>query len=284
MQIDKFRYRIAGGQRFLCDRWVGLMGAGLALLHLVLTWRLMGQTDQVVITALFWLAILGMLMGQSGKAKGHPLSRYIGLAFLGVIVARSVATPPDEAWFVRSFPALAVLNLGLLISGFRLQQHWRAGLLVMPLMVPRTLVERVAEQWIGYPSQLLTAQFAAFVLHYLGIDAIQQNTTITLGQGAVEVLFRCTGIPLFILLLQLGFLFLIVFPTPRGQQIKLVIIAGAIAFLLSSLRVALMAVVVKDPVAFEYWHGGNGAQIVSTGAIVLFGWFCQQSLPRIEID
>ncbi len=260
------------------------IGIGLTLLHLILTWRLMRQTDQLVINALFWFAILGTMLNRLDNTRGARSPRVIGLALLGVIAARSCAIPPGEAWFVRLFPALAVLSLGLLLSGFRLTQHWRAGLLLMPLMIPRGLLEKWAEGLIGQPVQLMTAKFAAFVLHYAGYDTVQRNTIITLDQGAVDVLFRCTGVPLLILLFQLALLFFVIFPLSRLQRVKIILAAIAIAFLLSSLRVAMMAVVVQDRLAFDYWHGGNGSQIFSTGAIVLFGWLCQRSLPRVQID
>jgi cyanoexosortase A len=138
------------------------------------------------------------------------------------------------------------------------------------------MVEHVCEQAIGQPLQVVTAQFAAFVLHYVGFNAVQQQTTITINHGAVDVLFRCTGIPLLILLLQLALLFFVLFPLTRQQRVRVIVLAVLIAFLLSSLRVALMAVVVNDPIAFAYWHGGNGSQLFSTGAIVLFGWTCQR--------
>ncbi len=244
----------------------------------------MQQTDQVVINALFWLAILMLLMDQRHHVTCDRPQRYIGFLLLGLIVTKSLTMSHAEAWFVRLFPAFAVLILGLLTGGGQLKQHWRIGLLLMPLMLPRSAVEHMAEQTIGLPLQIVTAQVAAFGLHYVGFDAHQQHTIITLNQGAVDVLFRCTGIPLFILLSQLALLFFMLFPLSRPQQIKITIVALVIAFLLSSLRVALMAVVVKDPVAFAYWHGGNGSQIFSTDAIVLFGWWCQRSLPPVQVN
>jgi len=260
--------------------WLAGVGLGLALLHLVLVERLMRQTDQVVLNGLFWFAILGT-MAQSNNRGSDRLFHYIGLVVLGGIVAGSLAAPAKEAWFVRLFPAFAVFSLGLLISGFRLQQHWRTGLLVIPLMIPRGTAEQGVEHLIGQTIQILTAQFAAFILHYLGVDVVQKSSTISSSFGSVEVLFRCTGIPLLILLLQLTVLLIVVFPVAWRQQLRLVVIAAAIAFFFSSVRVALMAVVVKDPVAFEFWHGGNGSQLFSTGAIVLFGWICLQASPRI---
>lgn len=300
------------------DRLIQLkgIGVGFALLHLVLTWRLLHRTDQVVMNALFWIAILGLLFHQhyvqyhvqyhtqqhtQKPAQQHnkfysqdysqesdriprSVGRFIGRSLLGLLVVGSFAVNPVAAWFVRLFPAVTLLSLGLLASGFQLRQYWRSGLLLLPLMLPKGIVESAAEQTVGKPVQVLTAQVAAFVLHYLGFDAVQKSSVITLHQGAVDVLFRCTGIPLFFLLVQLAALFLIVFSIPRRQQIQIIGIAATIAFWLSTFRVALMAVLVQDRVAFDYWHDGSGAQIFSTGAIVLFGWVCQQFLPRIQID
>ena len=265
---------------------IGLAGAGisLAFLHLVLTWQLMRQSDQVVMNALFWVAILSTIADDRHTAGRDRFSRFVGLLLLGAIVTKSLAIAHVEAWFVRLFPAFAVLSLGLLLSGFQLKRHWRAGLLLLPLMLPKGILERTIEQMIGQPLQVFTAQFAAFVLHYLGFNTAHHHTTITINQGAVEVLFRCTGIPLLMLLLQLALLFFVMVPLSQQQRVRIIFIAVLIAFLLSSLRVALMAIVVNDPIAFAYWHGGNGSQLFSTGAIVLFGWFCQQSLPRIGID
>lgn len=263
--------------------WIGL-GIGFALLHLYLTWQLVKQTDQLVINALFWLVILGTITQQSRQFRSDRCSRFIGFLLLGLLLAKSFSMPQVEAWFIRLFPAFAVLVLSLLMSGFRLNHQWRVGLLLLPLMIPRSLVEHLAEQLIGTVCQLLTAQVAAFLLHYLGFQVMQKGTIITLNQGSVEVLFRCTGIPLLILLLQLAVLFLITFPLPKLQQLKIFLVATTIAFLLSSLRVAFMVVVVNNPAAFAYWHGGEGSQIFSTGAIVLLGWFCQSLLPRIQID
>ena len=262
---------------------VQLIGTAIlfALTHLLLTWRLLHQVDQVIFNALFWIAILRILAKIPNRAGNYDRLRCIGYFLLGIILIRSLTLAPGEALFVRFFPVLTLLGLGLLASGFQVRRHWRVGLLLVPLMLPRGIVEQVAELLIGKQAQTLTAQFSAFILHYLGFEAVRSGTVISLNQGAVEVLFRCTGIPLLILLLQLTCLFLIVYAIPRRQQIRVVLVAAIIAFSLSSVRVALMAIVVKNVDAFAYWHGGEGSQFFSTGAIVLFGWFCQQSLPRV---
>ncbi|XGV97095.1 MAG: archaeosortase/exosortase family protein [Leptolyngbya sp. BL-A-14] len=272
---------VALNQYFIRHGRIWLVGSGLALLHLVLTWRLMQQVDQVAINALFWLAILGTLINHGFNVRYDRRAYVFGLLLLGAIVAKSLTVAHPEAWFVRLFPALAVVSLGLLISGFHLKRHWRAGVLLIPLLLPRGLLEQAAESTFGKPLQVLTAQVAAFVLHYIGFDTSQRHTTIIVNHGAVDVLFRCTGMPLLILLSQLALLFFVMFPLHSTQRMRIIILAVLISFLLSSLRVALMALVVTDPIAFAYWHGGNGSQIFSTGAIVLFGWLCQRVLPRV---
>lgn len=281
--MSNFLHKLAADQWFTSDRSFGLIGLGIGLagLHLILTWRLLHQLDQLVINAVLWLAILGILTQHRHKPNHDRGSRWLGLLLLGIGLVKGLSISHPEAWFVRLFPPLVIFSLILLISGFQFKQHGRIGLLLMPLMLPRGLVEALVEHLVGYPTQVLTAQFAAFVLHYIGYDAVQQNTIITLKQSGVDVLFRCTGIPLLLVLLQLALLCFGVFSLSWAHKIKLIAVAAFIAFLISSLRVAMMAVVVSDRAAFDYWHGGAGSQLFSTGAIVLFGWFCQRSLPRI---
>lgn len=254
------------------------ISVGLALLHLVLIGRLLHQVDAIVMNALFWLALLKVFMDARCQVKRDRLPRFAGHLILGLLVVNSLPIVPLQAGFVRLFPVLAALSLSLLF-GLSWKQHWRMGLLFTAILLPRGMVEPLMEQAIGAPVRILTAQFAAFVLHYLGFAVAQQDATLTVNHGAVEVLFRCTGLPLLVLLLQLVLIFFGVVSLSLPQQARIVLVAVGVSFLLSGLRVALMATVVRDPAAFEYWHGGSGSQIFSTSAIVLLGGFCQQFLP-----
>ncbi len=245
----------------------------LALFHLLLTWRVIGQTDQLTLNALCWGALLVLLKRRQNRLRlgSDRLSSLVGVLLLGLMLTRSVFLFRFESDFVRVFPGLALLGVGLLASGTRLRQYWRECLLLLIIMLPKGPTERLLEVTIGEPIQVFTAQFATFILHYLGVNVVRQGLVIRLDQGAVEVWFHCTGIPVLILLLQLVLLLVVVTTPGRRMGLGLVGAVVAIAFTVSSIRVALMALVVANPETFAYWHGSEGSQIFSMIAIGLLG-------------
>lgn len=255
---------------------LGGIGIGLMLLHLTLLWKLTRQTDQLVLSLLFWGAIGRRLWQrcQSLVLDSNWIASGIGLGLIALLLLKSVSLFWVETSFLRLLPGLAAVGLGLLASGWRVRQFWPEFLLLLPLMLPKGLILHALETWIGLPVQTLTTQFSTFILHYLGVMVERQGVNIVLPNGAVEVMFGCTGIPVFVLLLQLALLFIVSYPLTSLKKIQVCVAAATIAFTLSSLRIALLASIVSDPKWFSYWHGTEGAQVFSSGAIVLFSWFC----------
>jgi len=264
--------------------WLSGIGIGLILLHLLLIWKLTGQTDQILLSGLFWLAIAQKLWRrrQQFHWQSDGIASAIGLLLMAMTLVKSVSLFWVEATFIRLLPGLIAVSLGLLAAGWRLQQFWRELLLVIPLILPRGLLVQALDSAIGLPIRTLTAQSSSFILHYLGFTVIRHGTVIELPNGAVDVLLGCTSIPPLILLLQLAILFIAFFPIAPVQYPRILAATVAIAFTVSSLRIALMSVVVTDASRFAYWHGAQGSQIVSTIAIILFGEFCRSLLNHIR--
>lgn len=262
--------------------WLGGIGIGLILLHLLLIWKLTGQTDQILLSGLFWLAIAQKLWQRRQQLQWHSdgIASAIGLLLMGMTLIKSLSLFWVEASFLRLLPGLIAVSLGLLAAGWRLQQFWRELLLVLPLILPKGLLLQGLETAIGLPIRTLTAQFSSFMLHYLGFNVLRQGTVIELPNGAVDVLFGCTSIPALILLLQLAILFIAFFPIAPAQYIRVLMASASIAVVVSSSRIALLAIVAADKSSFSYWHGAQGSQIFSTIAIVLFGEFCRTLLNR----
>ncbi|NJR65525.1 MAG: cyanoexosortase A [Leptolyngbyaceae cyanobacterium CRU_2_3] len=215
--------------------------------------------------------------------QSDGIASTVGLLLIGMTLIKSVSLFWVEASFLRLLPGLIAVSLGLLAAGWRLQQFWREFLLVVPLILPRGLLLHSLEAAIGLPIRTLTAQFSSFMLHYFGFTVIRQGTVIELPDGAVDVLFGCTSIPALILLLQLAILFITFFPIISTHYLLVLAAAATIACVVSSLRVALLAVVVADASSFAYWHGAQGSQIFSTIAILLFGEFCRSLLNRAQL-
>lgn len=259
--------------------WLGLIGLGLIALHLTLTWRLTQQMDQMVFNVLFWSAIVSLLWQrrQTLVLTSDWFSSTAASLLMGLVLVKSLSLFWFESTFVRIFPGFAILSLGLLASGTRLKQYWREGLMVLTMMIPDGVVSHLIEPKWGLAIQTVLAQSTTFILHYIGIDVVRQGTEVLLRKGAVRVEYGCTGIPILILLVQLSILLILLFPGRSYRQGYIFLLAGAIAFVLSSLRISLMVIVVGQPASFEFWHGPQGAQIFSTLGIILFA-LCSQSL------
>jgi cyanoexosortase A len=275
------------GRRLTSDRLAtGLIaiGVGVILLHLVLTWRWIGRTDQLLLNILFWVAIAGLLWHKRSRLSLHSgrVASGVGALLMGLVLVKSLALLPTESAFIRIFPGVAALALGLLASGWRLRQYGREGLIILTLMVSPGVVERLVEWSIGPKLQTLIAQSAGFLLHYIGVPVMAQGIEIVSTKGIVQVEYACTGVSMLVLLGQLSLLFQLVFPVLGWRCRYLPLIAGVLVWSLTSVRVAIMVMVVDNHAAFEYWHGKSGGQVFSTFAIVAFAYLCQHFLEEPE--
>jgi cyanoexosortase A len=263
---------MAEGQSKEAHLGLTIVGVGLIALHLVLTWRLLKHSDQLILALLFWgaIAILLWRRRESLVLESDRGASLLGLALVTVLICKSLSLFWFESTFVRVFPGLAALSWALLASGCRLGQYKQEFCIVLTLMLPQGLLAQLLHQQVGSYVQVLVAQIATFLLHYGGVDVVRRGIEVVLGQKAVAVEYGCTGMPMLILLLQLSIVLLMVFPASTLRQILLVVIATLITVSLSSIRVGIMALVVNNPVTFDYWHGAQGSQVFTTLAIGLF--------------
>ncbi|MEB3360446.1 MAG: exosortase/archaeosortase family protein [Synechococcales bacterium] len=244
-----------------------LLGLGLVGLHFLLIARITGNLDQGVLSLLFW----GAIISQTGRSLPlqPPPDRYargLGGIIIGLLLAKATHLQATETAFVRLFPLLAFSGWSLLVRGWHQASWGRIWALVVALSVPPRAVPSFLESTWGYPIRVITAACAAFGLHYIGFDVVQQGSLIQLPNGAVEVEFACTGAALLGLLLQISVLMAAM--TEWQRLPGLVGRSVAIALFLSIIRVALMAAVVDQPATFQFWHGSDGGQIVTAIALV----------------
>lgn len=252
-------------------------GLGLVLLHLGLIGWVTGNGDQLVLSLVFWVAIATHLWQSPRPPQPTRSMTRLGLALLGLLVALSGVAPQLGSPFVRLFPGLALLGWGLVVLGGGVRSHRTALGLTLALMLPPNLLPWLLEPRWGEAIQATTAWVAAFLLHFLGFEVAQQSTLITLPDGAVQVEFRCTGVLLAGLLLQVVILIGLV--NPPGRWLKRGGFAIALAFGLSCLRVAIMALCVDQVEWFRYWHGYAGNQIFTTAALVILGLVTLRPTP-----
>jgi cyanoexosortase A len=256
---------------------LAVIGGGLILLHLVLTWKWASSTDQLVLNILFWLAISLLLWRQRDRRtfQSRWLASGLGTVLMGLLLLKSLSLLPSDTEFIRLFPGFAALAWGLLASGFHLKQYWREGLIVLTLLLPPGGLDRLIEWAIGSHIQVLIAQSAAFLLHFFGVNVAYRGIEILSQQGLVQVEYACTGVTLLILLGQLSMLFRLSFPVLGWHCRYLFLMAPLLAWGLATIRVAIMVLALGDRPSFEYWHGPAGGQIFSTLAILSFALLSQ---------
>jgi cyanoexosortase A len=168
---------------------------------------------------------------------------------------------------------MGTVGIALIASGWQgIKQYWRPILLAATLGIPITFLFAAIEKVV--PVNVFTAQFANAVLWYGGAKVSQNGITIISQFGAVEVARGCAGLPPILMLLRITMMFVLVFPVRQIHMWIMFFAAAAIAFIINSMRVALLVVISADNGAFKYWHDGDGSQIFSVIAVSLLLWLC----------
>lgn len=249
---------------------------GLAALHLILNWKIYGDLDQIIISVLFWGATLCLVWRKQDNLnlESDLISSFFGILLIGLVFYKSISLFWFDISWLKILPLLSVLGLGLVASGCKgLKQYWREMIIVLLLCLPTGLFTQIVDRLFHIST--ITTQFAVFLLWYVGFEVSRQATIIVLPNDYAQVAPACTGITTAFLLLKLSVIYILIFSTNWRQRILLVIGAISIAFLTSSIRVALIVTVISNRPAFDYWHSSPGNQIFSTVAIFLFGFLCR---------
>ncbi len=263
--------------------WLFGLAVGLAVLHLNLTWTITANIDLLSVSVLCWLAFLSVVW-----KKRHTLcldsdifSSICGLLLIALILIKSTSLFWFESEFIKISCLVSFIGLGLVASGVKgIKQYWQELLILIVLLLPLELLAQQIDKIINV--SLLAAKFSTFVLWYLGFEVSRQGVSVILPTGAIEIYPACSGLNAILLLLQLAFLFIIVFPIQWYKKILVPVISIFLAFTINVIRLVLMAVVVasSNQEAFQYWHGEDGAKIFSTISILMFGMFCRSLIHR----
>ncbi|HEY9692550.1 MAG TPA: cyanoexosortase A [Oculatellaceae cyanobacterium] len=264
--------------------WIlGITGCLIAI-NLDITWTTSQSIDQVVFKILAWGAVIFLSWQQRHYLclKSDIISTTVGLIFIAWVMFRSLFSSINDDILANISPLISALSVCLLASGFNnLKQYTRELAIVFLSIFPTEPLLPIIGKVLGVDISILvstiTSKFSAFVLWYLGFETERLGVNIILPGGAITIYDRCSGLDDMILLLQIACIVLVIFPLGTYKKLILLISAVILAFIVNSIRVALMAFLVafSNRAAFDYWHGGDGAQIFSTIAIFVFWWFCK---------
>lgn len=265
--------------------WLCAIAIGLTALHLSFTLKLTDNIDQLCLNILFWGAIYSLLWKKRNvlNLESDIYSSFLAFLLITLILLKSLSLFWFETSFLNIFPLISTFSVALLASGFKnLKQYWREFILVFILAVPDGIIGIIIANTINL--SLLAAKFSTFFLWYLGFNVYRQGIYVILPTGTIEINTACSGFNAIMLLLRLSLLFIMMFPTELYKKVLASIGGIFIAFIINGMRIALMAVLVaySNQQSFDYWHGENGSQIVSTISILIFGIFCRLLIRENE--
>lgn len=254
-------------QSFFSDArmWLFFITINLALWQGILTSRI--NSSALTTTIFFWLVALFILWKKRKVIylDPKPWKNLIGIFLLAIVIYRGLLIFWYENFILQFIPFLGILSLALIASGWQgVKQYIRPLLAFLVFSLVDGISYKVFTSLpdsVSFPK--LTTSFSAFLLHYIGFDIALENVSIVLPSGSVKVLYSCTGGPLVSLLLQLTLLLFLVAPLNWRSCLKILLGLFGLGFFLGVVRVALLAAVVSDQSAFDFWHGSEGNQIFS---------------------
>ncbi len=254
------------------------IATGLIALHLTLIGRT-NNLDLLGSSMLFWGAVAFLVSDKQEQLRWESgvFSSFFGATLITFILLRSLSINGYDI-FLRFLPFLAAFSVALMASGWKgLKQYWQELAILCFLMIPPGLPA------IFIDVAQITAKFTGFILWYLGFHVIREGLSLKLPNGTVVVEEGCSGVSVILQLLGLSIILLFMFPELKlNKKIIAPIVAIFLAFIVNSIRVALLAVLVaySNKESFEYWHKGTGSLIFSMIAVAIFGLFCQFVLLR----
>jgi|GEM_PF-638264 cyanoexosortase A len=263
-------------------QWFYLLGifASTAILHLEIVANLPNSDEGTAFYALYWGGIL-FLFWQKRYQANYPtlISSLLGLVLMAIVVLRPFYFWQLDLILFRVGPVIFGLGIGLLSFGFSgLKHYWQLFLLLCLMVLPLGFFNEILNYQLHFPE--VTANVAAFFLHYIGFTSVSQGNVVKLPTGQVEVIYFCTGGLLIFWLLKITLLILVVVtPLTWQQRWKLILSAISTGFFIGCIRVSWLALIVNNSRAFHYWHSYTGGSIFMSIATIIYAFLCNWILP-----
>lgn len=265
-QLDKF------DRNFLFLVILSALGA----IYLLLYWRSNTNFNNSLIESIFIIGLFYQIYNK--QIRLNPSSNYvaqiIGFAIILVFCFKAKYLFLVEASvFLYFFPPVTIFGYILFVSGFRGIYQFRRELSLLTIVIFLSNILRfLSNRYEGLSLTFISAKLSSLFLWYIGFEPQRQGTIIFVNNGAVDVYFDCTAVPLLIPLLKMSLIVPLFFPSLYKKIFSLFFLSFVISFILSLIRIAIMALVVNDKTAFNYWHSYEGGNIFTMiGMGIFFG-------------
>jgi cyanoexosortase A len=194
----------------------------------------------------------------------------LGVGLIGFALLRTALTPGFTIdTFPRALPVFFGLGLACMVSGFSgLRKYWLEAILLVYFSF--VTVPGVLEYY--FKTATLSAQVSTVLLWFAGFNVYIQGDFIMMPPTQVLVAPPCSATIPIVRLLEMAFVFCLIYPTTRWQKVVLPLFAVLIALLVNSIRIAYLVILTAQSqrAAFDYWHDGTGAQLFSITSMMVF--------------
>ncbi|MFN5513698.1 MAG: archaeosortase/exosortase family protein [Cyanobacteriota bacterium] len=250
-------------KRFL----ISLVYCLFVVLQAVSLWRQNASSTTIFINILLFASGFYYYYQRRHKLRFpfHPTAQLFGGILVGLATIKIFTLHQGEiATFYWAISApIIVIGISLLAGGFwGVKQFSRlitAGVLYAILTLVAIDLNARNTQWLVD----FSARMTSYLLWYLGFNPRVQDNFLLVNEGIVKVNNPCTLIPLIITCVSFVLIIFSFFSFKRKRRILVVclLISAALSFVLSIIRIAVMALVVNDQPSFDYWHGTSGSNL-----------------------
>lgn len=210
---------------------------------------------------------------QNLKFSDHWPAQLVG-ALLVILISFKLLTlyAVDIYGFWAVAPPIMILGLILLADSFHgIKQFWRLLFGVIFICGLSLRIQWLLENYVNL--NIISAKTSTYFLWAIGFNAISKGTIVYVNGGAIDILTRCTALPMLFACVELFVLVWLFFPKAIPNPFLALITAFLITFPLSIVRLAIMALVVNNPSSFNYWHGTGGSNVFMSASLIGFASF-----------
>lgn len=229
------------------------------LTYLVSRWNAVADYSHGFLVAPIALGFLWFRKDQFPR-DARPLG-WAAIVVLGSGVAVRITgarcfLPAFDGWSIPFWLA----GVCVLFGGWRMLRWCLPSLVFLFFMVP---IPFRAEGALSVPLRHLATNLSCMSLQCLGQPALQEGTTIILGEHALNVARECSGLRMFVGIMALATAYVILIRRPWWQKAMLLVSVAPVAVLANVLRVTMTALL------FQY-VSSEAAQTLSHDAAGLF--------------
>ena len=275
----------AKDQNFLFLIILGLIFA----IGLTIYWRCNEDINRVFVLGIIYACFFFKFYQKQNEISfsSSLWSRLTGLLliFLPLLRAKLLLTLFAKGGYLLALSnnsfVIIIIGYIILTTGFKGLKQFQQELIFFVVSVLIPLISKLLKLILTDHNFLtvISAKFTTFFLWYLGFNPINEGSIVHVNGGSIDVYMGCTGWDLFFLLLQLSFCVLFLFHSSLKNNFLPFLLAFSISFILSIIRLIIMALVVKDDAVFDYWHVGDGSSLFTTAGMILFWGIIFLKLP-----